>query len=276
MTRKFVLAASLLVALLVGCGHDAGIGAFVPGHRDPEPDEIGGGVLAPNGQFVSNESLFWRFASLFESAAHALVNVELVGPGVSVTLFSVTEEEVQDGEISKAKAVSSPQPTDPTGHFIVALLDGHVVGECGLMLSAGAGDTLTRGFVYSNDQDITAVSERLRTGRNLGKTSSIIIVAEGVRGGALRVAEQLKKLTKNEYRVVILGYIQRGGNPTAGDRCLATRLGVGAVKAVVAGESGRMAGERNGRPALVPFRTAIKGKRRIDSLYTQMLKYLNL
>jgi len=149
--------------------------------------------------------------------------------------------------------------------------------HCGqIALKVGIAGGAEEILIPEKPSDITAVSERLRTGRNLGKTSSIIIVAEGVRGGALRVAEQLKKLTKNEYRVVILGYIQRGGNPTAGDRCLATRLGVGAVKAVVAGESGRMAGERNGRPALVPFRTAIKGKRRIDSLYTQMLKYLNL
>lgn len=161
MLRKITLALTLGAALMVaGCGHDAGIGATIPGRMNPEPEEVGGGVLAPNGQFVSADSLFWRFASLFESVAHALVNVELVGPGVSVTLYSVLEDDIVDGQITKARAVSSPQPTDPTGHFACALLDGHEVGECGLMLSAGAGGTLTRAFVFaSEDQDITAVSE---------------------------------------------------------------------------------------------------------------------
>jgi hypothetical protein len=161
MVRKFILAASLLAAVAVaGCGHDAGIGASIPGNMNPEPPEIGGGVLAPNGQFVSTDSLWWRFASLFDSAAYALANVELVGPGVSVTLFLVTEEDVADGEVGDARAISSPQPTDSTGHYSVALLDGREAGECGLMLSAGVRGTLTRAFVYADlDQDLTAVSE---------------------------------------------------------------------------------------------------------------------
>jgi outer membrane murein-binding lipoprotein Lpp len=162
MLRKVILAASLAAVVLVAaCGHDAGIDATVPGDLDPEPDFIGGGVLAPNGVYASAEGVWSRFASLFTSTAHALAsNVTLVGSGVSVTLYSVTEEDVSDGEISDETAVSSPQPTDPTGHFSVALLNGHVVGECGLLLSAGAGDTLTRGWVFGDiDQDISGVSE---------------------------------------------------------------------------------------------------------------------
>jgi 6-phosphofructokinase 1 len=124
--------------------------------------------------------------------------------------------------------------------------------------------------------DIKAVCERLCAGRHRGKTSSIIVVAEGVGGGASGVAEQLKKLSRNEYRVCILGHIQRGGSPTAADRCLATRLGAYAVKAVLTGETGKMVGEVGGRCTLTPFRIAVKGKRRIEPLYGQMLRFLNL
>lgn len=157
--------------------------------------------------------------------------------------------------------------------FLVEVMGRH----CGqIALKVGIAGGAEEILVPEKPSDISDVSERLRIGRNLGKTSSIIVVAEGVRGGAIRVAEQLKKLTQNEYRVVILGYIQRGGNPTASDRCLATRLGVGAVKAVIAGHSGKMIGEIGGKLVLVPFHAAVKGKRKVEALYVEMLKYLNL
>ena len=101
-------------------------------------------------------------------------------------------------------------------------------------------------------------------------------MAEGVEGGAFRVAEQLKKLSRNEYRVCILGHLQRGGSPTAADRCLAARLGAYAVKAVRNGDTGKMVGEVGGRCTLTPFRLAVKGKRRIEPLYGQMMRFLGL
>jgi 6-phosphofructokinase 1 len=131
-------------------------------------------------------------------------------------------------------------------------------------------------LIPENPVDIRAVCERLCAGRHRGKTSSIIVVAEGVEGGAFRVAEQLKKLSRNEYRVCILGHIQRGGSPTAADRCLATRLGTYAVKAVVEGETGKMVGEIGGQRTLTPFRIAVKGKRGIAPLHGQMMRFLNL
>lgn len=74
--------------------------------------------------------------------------------------------------------------------------------------------------------DLQAVCERLGAGRRAGKTSSLIVVAEGAYpGGAQAVADKLRTLSGNEYRICILGHIQRGGMPTAGDRLLATRLG---------------------------------------------------
>lgn len=159
---RFVSSAILLGALMIiaSCGNDGNIGAVIPGDKDPEPDVIVGGVLAPNGDFASSESLLWRFASLFTSNAYALAeNVLPIGPGYMVTLYSVSEEDVIDGQIDNPFAVSAPQPTDDGGRFTVALLGGRAIGECGLMLSVGSGDLLTRAFVYTDDQDIDAVSE---------------------------------------------------------------------------------------------------------------------
>jgi hypothetical protein len=162
MICKSFFAASLLLAtaLVAGCGNDGNIGAVLPGDRNPEPEVIVGGVLAPNGQWVSAESLLGRFASLFVAPAHALAaNVVPIGAGVPVTLYSVFEADAADGQIDSAMAVSSPQPTDPGGRFTVALLEGRQVGECGLMLSVGTGSRLTRAFVFTDDQDLDAVSE---------------------------------------------------------------------------------------------------------------------
>jgi 6-phosphofructokinase 1 len=157
--------------------------------------------------------------------------------------------------------------------FLVEVMGRH----CGqIALEVGIAGGAEEILIPEKVVNVRQMCERLCAGRGLGKTSSIIVVAEGVDGGAVGIAEQLKKLSQNEYRVVILGYIQRGGHPTAKDRCLATRLGYRAVKAVLEGETGKMAGEAGGKPVLVPFQIAVKGKRRVDPLYGQMMKFLNL
>jgi 6-phosphofructokinase 1 len=157
--------------------------------------------------------------------------------------------------------------------FLVEVMGRHS-GQ--LALAVGIAGGAEEILIPEKAVDIKAVCERLCAGRARGKTSSIIVVAEGVHGGALRVAEQLKKLSRNEYRVCILGHIQRGGSPTAADRCLATHLGAYAVNSVLSGETGKMVGELGGRYTLTPFHIAAKGKRRIEPLYGQMMRFLNL
>ena len=157
--------------------------------------------------------------------------------------------------------------------FLVEVMGRHS-GQ--LALAVGIAGGAEEILIPERPVNIRAVCERLCAGRHRGKTSSIIVVAEGVEGGAFRVAEQLKKLSRNEYRVCILGHIQRGGSPTAADRCLATRLGAYAVKSVVEGETGKMVGEIGGKRGLTRFRIAVKGKRRIAPLHGQMMRFLNL
>ncbi|MFN2145688.1 MAG: 6-phosphofructokinase, partial [Anaerolineales bacterium] len=87
-----------------------------------------------------------------------------------------------------------------------------------------------------------------------GKNHVIIVVAEGASMRANEIAQQMKDLDLGFHtRVTILGHIQRGGSPTAFDRLLATRLGVKAVEALVAGESEKMVGLKSGEMVLVPL-----------------------
>lgn len=124
--------------------------------------------------------------------------------------------------------------------------------------------------------DMRAMCERLCAGRRRGKTSSIIVVAEGVKGGAYRVAEELKKLSKNEYRVCILGHIQRGGSPTAADRLLATKLGGYAVDLLRRGQTGVMAGEVCGKLVATPFRRGTQHMKKLDDYLLKLHSRLSL
>jgi 6-phosphofructokinase 1 len=114
--------------------------------------------------------------------------------------------------------------------------------------------------------DVSEVALRLREGRQRGKTSSIIIVAEGEEtGGAVKLAKQLEPLAGYEMRVVILGYLQRGGLPTAADRVLATKLGAYAVDLFLQGATGVMAGEMGGKLVAVPLPDTWNKKKPLDA-----------
>lgn len=111
---------------------------------------------------------------------------------------------------------------------------------------------------------------KLEGDRRRNKMSSIVIVAEGEDfGGAYKVAEAVEnRFDIFDVRVSILGHIQRGGNPTALDRVIASRMGAGAVDALLAGRSGEMIGIVNKELAYTPFEKAIKHNKELN---TQLL-----
>jgi 6-phosphofructokinase 1 len=113
-------------------------------------------------------------------------------------------------------------------------------------------------------EEMPSVSEICKTidrGAQRGKSSSIIVVAEGPKSGlANELASGLKK-RGYKPKVCILGHIQRGGVPTAHDRYLASTMGAQAVRALVEGKTGVMVGIQSGKPILVPFKN-IAGKRK--------------
>jgi 6-phosphofructokinase 1 len=108
-----------------------------------------------------------------------------------------------------------------------------------------------------------------------GKKSSIVIVAEGDEaGGAFSVAQQVWERLKLEYRICVLGHVQRGGSPTARDRILASKLGAAAVDALVKGMSGYMVGELKGEIAFTPLRETWEKTKELDSDLLRLVKVL--
>jgi 6-phosphofructokinase 1 len=73
---------------------------------------------------------------------------------------------------------------------------------------------------------------------------------------AQRLIGEIEGLTGKETRAVVLGHLQRGGSPTAGDRLLASAYGAAAVRAVIDGQFGQMVASRGGRMELVPIGSA--------------------
>ena len=108
-----------------------------------------------------------------------------------------------------------------------------------------------------------------------GKKSSIVIIAEGDEaGGAFSIAQQVWERLKLEYRICVLGHVQRGGSPTARDRVLASKLGAAAVEALVKGISGYMVGELKGEIAFTPLKDTWGKRKKLDSNLLRLIKVL--
>jgi 6-phosphofructokinase 1 len=156
--------------------------------------------------------------------------------------------------------------------FFIEVMGRHA-GFIGLAvgLAGGAEDVL----IPETPTDIPALAKKINETMQCGKKFSIVIVAEGdEEGNAFEIAEKVKKLTKQDYRVAILGYIQRGGSPTAIDRIIAMRLGYAAVMNLRKGIHGCMVGEVNYKTVCTPFTETYTKKKHIDPELHKIIQML--
>ena len=136
-------------------------------------------------------------------------------------------------------------------------------------LAGGAEEVLVPELSY----DLEAMCYDIIEGSRKGKNSWIVIVAEGA-AKADRVAEKITEITGLETRVVVLGHIQRGGNPTAQDRILAARLGAAAVDLILNGEFGKAVGVRDGDINAVDLHVAVEEKKQMVEPFYQLIRIL--
>ena len=109
------------------------------------------------------------------------------------------------------------------------------------------------------------------------KSSSIVIVSESPKCGAMYYAERLhKEHPEFDVRVTILGHLQRGGSPSACDRVLASRLGTGAINALLEGQRNVMVGIRNDEIVYVPFSRAVKSDKVVKKELVDVLSVLSI
>jgi 6-phosphofructokinase 1 len=145
--------------------------------------------------------------------------------------------------------------------IIVIELMGHKAGWLALYAGvAGGGDVI---LIPEIPYDIKAIAGHLEERARTGKAFSIVVVAEGALSVeeakmekkerkkyreqtvlpsiGYRVAQEIAAETGMETRATVLGYMQRGGIPSASDRVLATSLGTAAAELLAKGKYGRMA-----------------------------------
>jgi 6-phosphofructokinase 1 len=138
---------------------------------------------------------------------------------------------------------------------------GHIAMNVGI--GAGAEEIL----IPEENLGLDRLLESLLRSRKSGKSSSIVVVAEGDKIGknVFELAQHIEEnLPDYEVRVSVLGHIQRGGTPSCFDRVLASRMGLKAVESIINGVSGHMVGIQNGEMTLTPLNKAIKGKSEIN------------
>jgi len=123
-----------------------------------------------------------------------------------------------------------------------------------IALDVGAAGGAEMILVRDDDVGVQQIHDVILSGIEHGKTSSIIVVAEGdEEGGAIEIARKVRELGGVECRAIVLGHTQRGGAPTARDRILASELGAAAVDALLCGVSAKMVGRVNGGIVLTPL-----------------------
>lgn len=149
--------------------------------------------------------------------------------------------------------------------FLIEVM-GRDAGD--IALNSGIGAGAEEILIPEEDLGIERLLESLEKSRKAGKTSSIVVVSEGDQIGKniTAVADSIESSELDyEVKVTVLGHIQRGGSPSCYDRVLASRLGVGAVDALLEGKSNIMVGIDHKKIVYVPFDTAINIKKILDT-----------
>ena len=132
-------------------------------------------------------------------------------------------------------------------------------------------------IIPEDSTDVDQLARFMERGIRKSKKSCIVIVSESPKCGALYYADRVKKeFPDYDVRISILGHLQRGGRPTAHDRILASRTGVGAIDAILQGQRNVMIGVRNNEIVYVPLLEAVRSDKPFDKKLITVLDELSI
>lgn len=141
-------------------------------------------------------------------------------------------------------------------------------------IAAGCEEAIIPSVAIEEEQ----LNRLVLNGVRKSKGSSIVLVAsnEG-EGAAMHYAEIVKNRCSNlDVKISLLGHLQRGGQPTAHDRIIASRMGVASIEALMKGLRNVMIGIDNDEIVYVPFSRAIKETRQIDHNLIDILHNISI
>lgn len=128
------------------------------------------------------------------------------------------------------------------------------------------------------ETDPEELAGRLRVAYQKGKEHAIIVVAEGAKYNAEALGQYFSSHRERlgfDLRVTILGHVQRGGEPSAYDRILASRLAAGATDALARGETGVLVGMINSKVSTTPIEVVAGNKKEIDMNLFELARILD-
>ena len=132
-------------------------------------------------------------------------------------------------------------------------------------------------IIPEDSTDVDQLAKFMERGIRKSKKSCIVVVSESPKCGAMYYANRVKKeFPEFDVRVSILGYVQRGGRPSAHDRILASRTGVGAVEAIMQGKRNVMVGIHNNEVTYIPLVEAVRSDKPFDRKLIEVLDELSI
>jgi len=159
--------------------------------------------------------------------------------------------------------------------FIVEVM-GRNCGYIALMSGlAGGAEAITLPEI---DTDIEVLADTLRLAYEHGKSHALIVAAEGAKYNAAELTEYFKTNRDRHgfsVRSTILGHVQRGGEPTAADRVLGSKFGLGAIEAIDRGEFGVLVGTQDNHIVTTPFSEVIGKSKPLDEDLLRLARILD-
>ncbi len=123
--------------------------------------------------------------------------------------------------------------------------------------------------------DIDEMARSLLQSQKRGKTSNMIVLAEGA-GDRDEICKKIKELTGISVKTTVLGHIQRGGSPTMSDRVLAARMAVKAVDLIKENKTNRVIGIKNNAIIDMDISEALAMPRTFDNKLYDIAHILSL
>ncbi|SFL56551.1 6-phosphofructokinase [Pelosinus propionicus] len=148
--------------------------------------------------------------------------------------------------------------------------------HCGdIALYAGLAGGAESILVPEEQYEVKKICEKMLQGRKRGKAHNIIMLAEG-RGSAAELQNEILNNTGIESRVTVLGYLQRGGVPTAVDRILASKMGAMAVNLLIEGKTNRAIGIKDNHLINIDIMEALTKRKVFDQEMYNLSQILSI
>lgn len=199
----------------------------------------------------------------------ASIDNDLLGTEMSIGVDTATNTILE--ALDKIKDTASAH-----GRAFVIEVMGRRSGY--LALAAGVAGGAEMVIVPEQPTRMEDIVNEMAEAHSREKPHFIVVVAEGSRPTAREIYDTLQSAEYQgfEARLTVLGHVQRGGSPTAGDRLLATQLGSAAVRALIEGQSGVMVGVCAGDTVVSPLDDVLQEGRQADEGLIELEKLIAL